>query len=131
MSPVSEKGRVTMSPDNEDSRIRRVFGLMESDPIPAVSQETLLQYRQFLEAALAFPFPALYAETMAPVRRLFRCVVVLGLSETNNRRGATLMARVRNAHGEVEIPLDELGVREDNPNHQLIDDFAYWFWNWR
>ncbi len=130
MSAVSEKGRASMPSDNEDSRIRRVFGLAESDPIPRVSQKTLLEYRKFLEGALSFPFQALYAETTAPVRRLFRCVRVLGLSDANNRRGLALMARVRGSQGEIEIPLAELGVREDDPNHQLIDDFAYWFWNW-
>ena len=131
MGAVSEKGRASMPSDNEDSRIRRVFELAESDPIPRVSQKTLLKYREFLEAALSFPFQALYAETTAPVRRLFRCVLVLGLSEANNRRGLALMARARSSQGEIEIPLAELGVREDDPNHQLIDDFAYWFWNWR
>jgi hypothetical protein len=131
MSAVSEKGRAVMPPDNEDIRIRRVFALAESDPIPRVSQDTLLKYREFLEAALSFPFQALYAETTAPVRRLFRCVLVLGLSETTNRRASALMVRVQKAQGEIEIPLAELGVREDDPNHQLVDDFAYWFWNWR
>jgi hypothetical protein len=130
MSAVSEKGRATMLPDNEDSRIRRVFELTEDAPIPRVGQDSLLKYREFLEAALSFPFQALYAETRAPVRRLFRCVDVLGLAEMASRRASTLMARVQNAHGEIEIPLAELGVRDDDPNHQLIDDFAYWFWNW-
>jgi hypothetical protein len=131
MSVVSEKGRAVMPPENEDSRIRRVFALAEDDPIPRVSQDALLTYRVFLGATLSFPFKALYAETTAPVRRLFRCVVVLGLSETTNRRTSVLMVRVQNAQGEIEIPLAELGVREGDPNHQLIDDFAYWFWNWR
>jgi hypothetical protein len=130
MSVVSEKGRDTMPPENEDSRIRRVFELTEDAPIPRVSQDSLLKYREYLEGALAFPFQALYAETTAPVRRLFRCVDVLGLSQTTSRRASTLMARVQNSHGELEIPLAELGIRDDDPNHQLIDDFAYWFWNW-
>jgi hypothetical protein len=131
MSAVSEKGRATMPPDNEDSRIRRVFGLAEDQPIPRVSENSLRAYREFLAAALSFPFQALYAETTAPVRRLFRCVHVLGLSDITSRRASTLLVRVQNAQGEMEIPLAELGVREDDPNHPLIDDFAYWFWNWR
>ncbi len=120
-----------MPPENEDSRIRRVFELAEGVPIPPVSQSSLLKYREFLEASLSFPFQALHSETKAPVRRLFRCVQELGLSPATSRRASTVMARVNNAHGETEIPLDELGVRDDDPNHQLLDDFAYWFWNWR
>ncbi len=37
----------------------------------------------------------------------------------------------RNAKQILELPLTELGVRDDNPNCQLIDDYAYWFINCR
>jgi hypothetical protein len=120
-----------MPPDDDQSRIRAVFGLSAGASIPKVSHETLLVYRKFLLDNLAFPFEALYAETTPPVRRLFRCVAVVGLSDTVHYRLQTLLCKVQNGSQEVEIPLAELGVREDNPNHRLVDDFAHWFWNWR
>jgi hypothetical protein len=120
-----------MPTDDDQGRIRAVFGLSDHAPIPKVSNETLLVYRDFLLANLSFPFEALYAETTPPVRRLFRCVAVVGLSDTVPHRLQTLLCRVRNGSQEVEIPLAELGIREDNPNHRLVDDFAHWYWNWR
>ncbi len=116
--------------NEEDSRIRAVFGHSNNDPIPRVSHETLLKYREFLVANLSFPFEALYADTMPPVRQLVRYVVVIGLSDTHHRLDG-LLCQVRNTQGEIEMPLAALGVREENPNHQLVDDYAYWFWNWR
>ena len=102
-----------------------------SAPIPKVSHETLLAYREFLLARLEFPFEALYAETSPPVRRLFRCVSVVGLSDVIPQRLHTLLCRVRNGGEEMELPLGELGIPEDNPNHRLIDDYTLWLWNWR
>ena len=91
---------------------------------------TLLKYREFLAANLSFPFEALYAETTPPVRQLFRYVTVIGLSDAPDRLNG-LLCKVPGSQGEVEMPLAELGVPEVNPNHQLVDDYAYWFWNWR
>ncbi len=32
---------------------------------------------------------------------------------------------------EINLPLIELKVPDDNPNFQFIEDYGYWFWNWR
>jgi hypothetical protein len=120
-----------MPHDDDESRIRAVFGISDNTPIPQVSQESLLVYRKHLLDSLRFPFEALHAETAPPVRRLFRCVAVLGFSETFSHRLQTLLCRVCNDGKEIELPLAELGVREDNPNYQLVEDFTRWYWNWR
>lgn len=31
----------------------------------------------------------------------------------------------------VQLPLAEIDVAKTNSNHQLLDDYSYWFWNWR
>ena len=42
-----------------------------------------------------------------------------------------LSCKARNSKDMLDLPLSELGVREENPNCQLLDDYAYWFVNWR
>ena len=32
---------------------------------------------------------------------------------------------------EVNLPLIELRVAHDSPDFDLIEEFWYWFWNWR
>ena len=42
--------------DDQDDRVRMVFGLTHDDPIPFVSPETLMTYYRYLAANLKFPF---------------------------------------------------------------------------
>ena len=46
-----------LSPDDEDDRLRMVFGLTSDDPVPDVTRESLLAYHRYLEAHLTFPIP--------------------------------------------------------------------------
>jgi len=113
----------------EEDRIRSVFGLSEEAPLPKVSKDALFQYHDYLARHLSFPFQALYAETTPPVRQLVRYVTVTGLSDSARRRLYGLFCTVRVENEIVELPLADLGVREDDPNRQLIDDYLHWLWN--
>jgi hypothetical protein len=42
-----------------------------------------------------------------------------------------LFGRAHHHREVLELPLAEFGVMEDNPNCELIDDYAYWFVNCR
>lgn len=117
-----------MYSDTEESRIARVFGLTASEALPRVNRDTLLTYRQFLAAKVSFPFEALYAETKPLVRQLVHYVTVVGLVD---RTEDGLFCVAHSPLGLRELPLAELGIREGDPNHQLLDDYAYWFWNGR
>ena len=116
-------------PDNEDDRIRLVFGLPSHAPLPKVSKDALAKYHEYLLGKLSFPFQALYAETVPPVEQIVRYVSVVGLSDNANRRQYGLFCKVELGDREVELPLAEMGLREDDPNRQLVDDYLYWLWN--
>jgi len=118
-------------PDNEEDRVRLVFGLPSHAPLPTVSKETLAKYHEYLLGRLSFPFQALYAETVPPVRQIVRYVSVVGPSENANRRQYGLFCNVELGDRAVEVPLAELGMRDDDPNRQLVDDYLYWLWNTR
>jgi hypothetical protein len=96
-----------------------------------VSKETLARYHEYLLGKLSFPFQALYAETVPPVRQIVRYVSVVGPSENANRRQYGLFCKVELGDRTVEVPLAELGMRDDDPNRQPVDDYLYWLWNSR
>ena len=116
---------------DEENRVRAVFELPSHVPLPSVGKETLLKYHEYLACRLSFPFPALYAETVPPVKQVVRYVNVIGLSDNARRRQYGLFCKVDLGDRIVELPLSEMGMREDDPNRQLVDDYLYWLWNSR
>ena len=119
-----------MNTDEED-RIRLVFGLPSHESLPTVSKDTVAQYHDYLLRKLSFPFQALYAERAPPVRQIVRYVNVVGPSDNANRRQYGLFCKVELGDQTLELPLAELGMREDDPNRQLVDDYLDWLWKSR
>jgi hypothetical protein len=117
--------------DNQPNRIRAVFGLAEDAPLPRVQRNTLHRFYEHLTVHVAVPFDGLYAETKPPIRRLVHYIRVLKILEVPDRLSEGLLCQAQNMHHTLELPLAEVGVREDDPNYQLIDDYAYWFLNRR
>lgn len=119
------------STDTEEDRIRTVFGLPGHSPLPEVGKDSLLKYHEYLTEKLTFPFQALYAEINPPVRQLVRYVAVVGLSDSPNRRRYGLFCKVQLGEDLLEVALADLGMPEDSPVQQLVDDYLYWLWNSR
>jgi hypothetical protein len=119
---------------NQDDRIRRVFGLPTEAPLPLVREETLAAYYDYLLANLSLPFDALYSQNGGKMRHLIHYVQVTELLNPRHNRNHSqhgIMGRAQHHRELLELPLDEFGVMEDNPNCELIDDYAYWFVNCR
>ena len=119
---------------NQDDRVRKVFGLPDDAPLPLVREETLAIYYDYLLANLTLPFDALYCQNGGKMRHLVHYVQVTELISPRHSREPRSSRSGRQAqhHREVlELPLAEFGVMEDNPNCELIDDYAYWFVNCR
>ena len=120
---------------SQDDRIRRVFGLSAEESLPNVNDQTLTVYFAHLAENLSMPFEAMHSPTNGDARQLFHYVRVTELLDPSHDRVHNnlygLFCKVTNAKGSVDIPLADLGVRDDNPNCQLLDDYAYWFVNWR
>jgi hypothetical protein len=119
---------------NQEDRIRRVFGVPDDAPLPSVSDQTLAVYYDHLVAALSLPFDALYCPTGGDVRQLIHYVRVTDLLDPRQghlRNLHGLFCKVHNTKEVLHLSLADLGVRDDNPNCQTLDDYAYWFVNWR
>lgn len=115
--------------DTQEDRVRIVFGLPADASLPTVSKDTLPKYHEYLLGKLSFPFQALYIESTPPVEQLVRYVMVVGLSDSVRRRMYGLFCKVQFDGATIEVPLAELGMREEDPNCQLVDDYCHWLWN--
>ena len=124
--PLSEK--------DQDDRVRMALGLTHDDPLPDVSDETLLAYCRYLEARLRFPFNAFTdAEEVGPSSRKPSTMTVTGLLDPEREPPTSedgLICTGQIGDEETEFPLSEIEVKKKNPNARLVSDYAYWFNNW-
>lgn len=119
-----------LSPLDQDDRIRMVFELTSNDPLPAVDDETLEAYHEYLSKQLGFPFTAKHgAEYGHPER-----IQVIGLGDPDD---VPMIDEMYGILGEarlegqiVTVPLGELEDARGKSNRRLVDDYCYWFHNW-
>jgi hypothetical protein len=125
--PLSEK--------DQDDRVRMALGLTQDDPLPEVSEETLLAYHRYLAAHLKFPLHVTAWEKSGPFSSKKVTVAITSLADP--REGGIdeeygLIGLARHPNGEdLEFPLDEIELGKKDPNRRLLSDYAYWFHNWR
>lgn len=120
-----------LSPKDQDDRIRMIFGLTSNDTLPDVDDETLTAFHKHLSKNLAFPFSAEHGEEYGHSER----VKVVGLGDPDDKpiidEMYGILCEARMERQIVTVPLGELKDAKGKPNRQLIDDYCYWFWNWR
>jgi hypothetical protein len=122
-----------LSMDDEDDRIRAIFGLTSDDLPPDVDAGSLHVYQAYLSANLSLPFEAKYSKETGPFSSKTSKVQVVGLGDTDDpwiddKYGIICSARM--GRQTVELPLSELEVI-GKENRQLVADYSSWFWNWQ
>ena len=70
-----------LRPNDQDDRIRAVFGLTSDDPLPEPDEEYLEQYYEYLKTHLTFPFEATYWKETGPFESRKCTVNIVGLVE--------------------------------------------------
>jgi hypothetical protein len=124
-----------LAEEDEEDRVRAVFGLTHDDPLPEVGEETLLTYYRSLVARLKLPFAAVYGEeVIGPYSRKKRTITVTGLLDPEGYdldEEFGLIGTGRDRDEEIEFPLDEIEVKKTDPNAKLLSDYSFWFHNWR
>ncbi len=123
-----------LSENDQDDRVRMVFGLTHDDPLPLVSFETLMTYYRYLAANLKFPFftthwaksgPFTSKKVAIPISRLEPPV------EEEFDEECPLYGIAIDQDEEVKIPLETIELKKQDPNYRLISDYTYWSDNWR
>jgi hypothetical protein len=121
-----------LSMKDQDDRIRAVFGLTRDDLLPDVDDASLRTYYKYLAAKLTFPFEATWARE-AGLGDVTEKVTVLALGGfeddpwIDDHYGILCNAKMN--RGDGELPLAELEKVKGKPNKQLVEEYAYWFWN--
>jgi len=123
-----------LSENDQDDRVRLVFGLTHDDPLPMVSFETLKTYYRYLAANLEFPFftsywaksgPFTSKKVPLPISRL-EPPVAEEFDEECPLYGIGI-----DQDEEIECPLEAIELKKNDPNYRLISDYTYWSENWR
>jgi hypothetical protein len=115
----------------QKDRIQAALGPLGHRPL-TVDDETIFRYYQYLAANLSFPFTAYYPVPKRSEEEVeYRCTVVELLDPRKHvwDQFDGIFCKARKGTFEVNLPLIELDVPDDDPNFQFIED--YWFWNWR
>jgi hypothetical protein len=135
--PIEQPTQIRTPPrsrDDQDDRIRAVFGLTRDDPLPLVSPETLMTYCRYLTANLKFPIPSSYWAQSGPFSRKKVTVSITELEapvEEEFDEECGLFGIASDEEREIEIPLESLELKRQDPNYQLISDYTYWSQNWQ
>ncbi len=106
----------------------------ETRPLAGSRAGALQDYYDYLASKLSFPFQARYPEPVGLHEEVIRTVSVVGLLDPSRNldcESLGLVCIARRGRQTVELSLADLEVNEDDPNHELIEDYWYWFWNWR
>jgi hypothetical protein len=123
-----------LSMKDQDDRIRVVFGLTREDLLPDANEISLPVYYQYLAAKLTFPFEATWARE-AGFGEMTEKVTVLALGGfeddpwIDDQYG--VLCHTKMVRGAGDLPLSEMEKVKGKPNKQLVEDYAYWFWNHR
>jgi uncharacterized protein YodC (DUF2158 family) len=120
-----------LSPKDQDDRVRIVLGLTSNDPLSDVENEALAMYQEYLANNLTFPFTAEHSGKDGRRER----VKVIGLGDPDDEAMIDetygILCEARLEHRIVTLPLGELEDAQGKLNRRLIEDYCYWFWNWR
>ncbi len=122
-----------LSPKDQDDRIRMVLGLTSNDPLPDVDSNALEQYHAHLMEQLSFPFDAGCTSETGPFSRRTIQVKVTSLGDPDEPMiddSYGIICEAKHERRSIDIPLDELEVKKNKPNRQLIEDYSYWLHNW-
>ena len=115
--------------DAQEARIRDVFQLADNMPLPRVTMNTLARYYAYMLRHLQLPFQALCPDINLPMRQLVRYITVTALLPVAGSASRGIHCKVEGLLHVNELPLVDVGLHDENPNCQLVDDYAYWFLN--
>jgi hypothetical protein len=116
------------APEDPAERVRGVFGLEGSDPLPRVDPGALGAYYEHLFANLSLPFPATWWQDSRRLTRGPRSVVVLHLLDKSLLSESDgILCEAQDEEGRRRLPLHKLLLDPHDANYQCIDDYRYWF----
>jgi hypothetical protein len=111
----------------QENRIRAALSVKVGGDIPMVARASLQAYHDYLKARLVFPLPCrehTENDKSEPER-----VTLIGLAAFGEEPRFGLVAEIRRGESADFVPLWTLSVEEPPEAHQLVEDYAFWFWS--
>ena len=126
-------GHTPTSVEAQEERIRAVFGLGGADAIPDVDEHALRVFYKHLTAQSLFPFDAMHTAAPSPLGIIRSCIKVLEIIDPGKYPDEEygLFCKARRGRRKIELPLANVEADKTDPRIQIVDDYAYWFENWR
>lgn len=118
-----------LSPDDEDDRIRIIFGLTSNDVVPAVSHEAIELYHRFLNDSLEFPVVGQWRDAERVLQRVQLNALAPGADLMNDEQYG-ILCDVRLAHQTFTVALDRLENIHGKTNARLLSDYCHWLHNY-
>jgi hypothetical protein len=121
-----------LQPHDQEDRIRAILGLTSDDPLPEVSRGALGKYHTYLSKELSFPFNAEVWVQSGPFQGRTQPITVYRLLPPDEGRNSSgLLVEAGRGQEQVVLPLGTIETGGDSPVRRPLQDYAYWFWNWR
>jgi len=120
--------------DDDEKRVAKILGAGEDEDLPNVSEETLKVYYGYLSKNLSFPFDAEYSRETGPLEDTYYDIEVtdiLSYDDVPDLESYGLFCTGKQGRRKIEIPLAEIEVKEKGKNEQVIEDYSFWFCNYR
>jgi Calcium binding len=118
-----------LSEEDQGDRVRTALGLTHDDPIPNVSFETLMTYYRYLAANLTFPFFTSRWVKSGPFTRKKVSIPISWLEPPVAEEfdeECPLYGIGIDQDEEIEVPLEVIELKKNDPNYRLISDYTYW-----
>jgi hypothetical protein len=112
--------------DEQENRIRAALGVPVGADIPLVNEASLRAYFDYLTTRLVFP---LESRELDDTEDEIGRVTLVGLPSFGDDPRYGLVAEIRRGEASDFVPLSTLSVEGPPEAHQLVEDYAFWFWS--
>ena len=112
----------------QENRIRAALGVPVGAEIPIVTGPSLLTYQRYLTTRLVFPL-ACHDVAVDDADGRTAAVTLTGIMEYTDDPRFGLVAEILRAGQKDFVPLSTLSVDEPQEAHQIVEDYAFWFWS--
>jgi len=121
----------SLSPERQEDRIAAVFKLTSDEPLPRVSQKSIVKYYKSLIKHLRFPFQAHCSQQTGPDHVVSQPFDVVDLSDpADYDTSYGLICEARQGLKRFDFPLYRIEVQGNEAFRQLVEDYGVWFANW-
>ncbi len=117
-------------PSTPFDRIARVLGQTGCD-LPRVTDETLHVFFHHLSRQIESGQTVYHPDRTYPCHIGTIATLLDPLQQSEDALFSGILCRIEKAGYVMDVPIVELGIPRDCSAAAAIEDYRYWFWNWK